>query len=278
MEKLKKYNQKLLAVLGSIAIVFLVIGLIGFCSILISEYQRTSYYDNQDDGILSEEKIEELQKENKREQVISYETPKLIDTLQQLYIIPVSQKSLEDAEIINKSNLLNMYHEALILEKEKADIRYSGSYYGNFNNIIIYNQKTGNTQKLFTERVNFSGFKTVYFDDDIFLLCNVATKDSYKDGVINLRDFKSLYMYSFYSKKFQQVGDSELPIIDYQFINNSKELLIRYGIDKNTNGTYEEYREPSILKRYNFQTEKLTDIVDGKLHNELQQILEGSKK
>jgi hypothetical protein len=275
MEKLKKYNQKLLAVLGTLAILFLIVGLIGIIGILIQEYQRTSYYDRQDDGILSEEKIEELQKENKREQVISYETPKLIDTLQQLYIIPVSQKSLQDAEYID-TGLLNMYSNDLYVEKK--DVRYSKGYFGNFNNIIVYNQKTGNTQKLFTERVNFDGIQTTYFEDDIFLLCKVATKDTFKDGVINLLDFKSLYIYSFASKKLLKVGNNELNVIDYKFITNSKELIIRFGIDKNDNGKYEEYREPSILKRYNFQTETLTDIIDTKLHNELQQLLEGSMK
>jgi Tfp pilus assembly protein PilV len=276
MEKLKKYNQKLLAVLGTIAVLFLIIGLIGITGILIQEYQRTSYYDRQDDGILSEEKIEELQKENKREQVISYETPKLIDTLQQLYIIPVSQKSLEEAENIDSSGLLNMYSNDSY--KKKRDVRYSKGYYGNFNNVIIYDQKTGNTQKLFTERVNFNTIQTVYFEDDIFLLCDVATKDTFKDGVINLEDFTSLYIYSFSSKKLQKVGNDEFTLAGYKFITNSKELIIRFGVDKNSNGKYEEYREPSILKRYNFQTETLTDIIDAKLHNELQQLLEGSVK
>ncbi|QHI37145.1 hypothetical protein IMCC3317_25230 [Kordia antarctica] len=275
MEKLKKYNQKLLAVLGTLTVIFLIVLLIGFISMLIMESQRYSHYDSQDDGILSEEKIEELQKENKREQVISYETPRLVDTLQQLYIIPVSQKSLEEQEDLN-SGLLNMYSADSY--KEKTDLRYSKSYYGNYNNILVLDEKTGNTQKLFTERVNFNNIRTVYFEDDIFLLCKVASKDTFKDGVINLVDFTSLYIYSFNTKKLQKVGNGELPVADYKFINNSKELIISFGIDKNGNGKYEEYREPSILKKYNFQTETLTDIIDSKLHNELQELLEGSTK
>lgn len=79
-------------------------------------------------------------------------------------------------------------------------------------------------------------------------------------------------------EKLKKVGNDELPLAGYKFINDSKELIIRFGIDKNENGKYDEYKEPSILKKYNFQTETLTDIVDTKLHNELQQMLEGSKK
>lgn len=94
IEKIKNYNQKLLAVLGTIGAIFLVIALIAFISIVIKEF-RWSNYDDVETGILSNEKIEKLQKENKREQVISYETPKLIDTLNSVYIFPVSHKTLQ---------------------------------------------------------------------------------------------------------------------------------------------------------------------------------------
>ena len=89
IEKIKNYNQKLLAVLGTIGGIFLVVALVSFISIVIQEHRRYDY-EEPETGILSEEKIEKLQKENKREQVISYETPILIDTLNSKYIIPTS--------------------------------------------------------------------------------------------------------------------------------------------------------------------------------------------
>ena len=70
IEKIKNYNQMLLAVLGTIAIIFALVGLIAFMGTVINEF-RWNRHNDVEGGILSDEKIEELQKENKREQVIS---------------------------------------------------------------------------------------------------------------------------------------------------------------------------------------------------------------
>ncbi|MFT4612745.1 MAG: hypothetical protein ACI9OT_002135 [Gammaproteobacteria bacterium] len=275
IEKIKNYNQKLLAVLGTIGVLFLTIALLAFITFSILDFNdyREEPFET---GILSDEKIEELQKENKREQVISYQTPKLIDTLNQIYIIPISHKSLNEQEEINGKTL------KLITSSNdynyETDQRYSTRYYGDFNNIIVYDQKTENTKKLFDKRVNFDDIKTEYFSDDVLLLFKVAEKDTYKDGVINLLDYKSLYIYSINEKKLKKIVSTGLDVHSYKFLNNSKDLVIRFGIDKNSNGKHEGYNEPTILKKYNFQTETLTDIIDKKTSSQLQKMLEGTKK
>ncbi|MBG6129965.1 hypothetical protein IWQ47_001952 [Aquimarina sp. EL_43] len=274
IDKVKNYNQKLLAVLGTIGAIFLVVALIAFISILIQEYSRSNYHDPET-GILSNEKIEKLQKENKREQVISYETPKLIDTLNSIYIIPVSHKTLNEKENIN--GLLNAFSYSDEFY-EKPDSRYSGEFYGAFNNVIVYNPNNGKNNKLFDERVNFNDIKTEYFDKEILLLIKASEKDTYKDGVINLMDFKSLYVYSFSQKKMQKIGIDGMDVYNYKFINNSKDLIIRFGIDKNNDGLYEEYNEPTLIKNYDFESGQLTDIIDEKTSSDLQKTLEGTQK
>ncbi|WP_165750520.1 hypothetical protein [Cellulophaga sp. Z1A5H] len=274
IEKVKNYNQKLLAVLGTIGAIFLVVGLIAFISILIREY-RWSSYDDDETGILSDEKIETLQKENKREQVISFETPKLIDTLKSTYIIPVAHKNLNEKEDIN--GLLNAYSSSDEFY-EKPDSRYSGGFYGAFHNVILYNANDGTNNKLFDSRVNFNDIKTEYFDKEILMLIKASEKDTYKDGVINLKDFKSLYIYSFSQNKMKKVGIDGMDVYNYKFINNSKNLVIGFGIDKNSDGQYEEHNEPTILKKYDFEKGLLTDIIDKKISVDLQKTLEGTEK
>ncbi|WP_400077296.1 hypothetical protein [Winogradskyella sp. R77965] len=272
--KIEKYNQKLLAVLGTVAVLFLMVGLIAFIILSIQDYNRFNH-DDIETGILSEEKIEALQKENKREQVISYETPKLIDTLNSIYIIPVSHKTLNEKEDI--SGLLNAYSGAEEFY-EKPDKRYSRGFYGAFNNVIIYNPKAGTNKKLFDKRINFNDIYTEYFDSEILLLIMASEKDTYKDGVINLNDFKSIYIYSFSQDKIEKVGIEGMDVHDYKFVNNSKDLIIEFGIDKNNDGQYEKYNEPTLLKKYDFLSGQLTDIVDLKINSELQKMLEGTKK
>jgi hypothetical protein len=275
IEKLKNYNQKILAILGTLAIILVIVSILGIGGIAISELVRFNSYDDTETGILSDEKIEELQKENKREQVISYQNPKLIDTLNSVYIIPVSHKNLNEAEDIN--GLLNI-RKTSSSSYESSDSRYSRQYYGAYNNLIIYNQENDLTNKLFNKRVNFNNIDTEYFSDEILLLFKVAEKDTYKDGVINLSDFKSLYIYSLNEKKLKKIENSEMDIVSYKFLNQSKDLIISFGIDKNNDGKYEDVNEPTLIKKYNYKTGKLTDIIGEKTNSELQKMLEGTEK
>ncbi|SFJ30681.1 hypothetical protein [Olleya namhaensis] len=276
IEKVKNYNQKLLAILGTLAALFLVIALIAFISIIIKEHRDYSSYDDVETGILSDEKIEKLQKENKRLQVISYETPKLIDTLKSIYIIPVSHKMLNQKEDIN--GILNAFSGASGEQYASSDNRYSSGFYGAYNNVIIYDLNNQINKKLFDKRVNFNTIHTEYFDNDILLLMQASEKDTYKDGVINLEDFKSLYIYSFKQKEMKKVSIEGMDVFNYKFLNNSTDLIIEFGIDKNNDGQYESYNEPILIKTYDFKSGTLSDIIDNQTHSELQKTLEGSEQ
>ncbi|PKG52280.1 hypothetical protein [Olleya sp. 1-3] len=275
IEKVKNYNQKLLAILGTLGALFLVIALIAFISIIIKENRDYSSYDDVETGILSDEKIEKLQKENKRLQVISYETPKLIDTLKSVYIIPVSHKMLNQKEDIN--GILNGFVSASGEQYASSNNRYSSGFYGAYNNVIIYDQNNQINKKLFDNRVNFNTIHTAYFDNDILLLMQASEKDTYKDGVLNLEDFKSLYIYSFKQKEMKKVSIEGMDVFNYKFLNNSTDLIIEFGIDKNSDGQYESYNEPILIKRYDFKSGTLSDIIDNQTHSELQKTLEGSE-
>ncbi len=274
IEKIKNYNQKILAILGTLAIILVIISTIGFGGVALYEYLRYRDYDDVETGILSDEKIEELQKENKREQVISFRHPRLIDTLNSTYVIPVSHKTLDEQEDI--MGLLNAYGSSA--NYEPSDNRYSSELYGTFNNVIIYNENEGTSSKLFNKRINFDRIESEYFDDEIFLLMNVAENDTYKDGVINLKDFKSLYIYSLKNNKIKNVKIDGMDVFDYEFLNDSKNLVIRFGIDKNEDGNYNEYNEPTLIKKYSLETGDLTDIINDEIRSELQKTLEGSQK
>jgi hypothetical protein len=275
IEKLKNYNQKLLAILVTIIVLIAIVGFIFITYFAIDEISRSNKYKNQEDGILSDEKIEELQEENKRKQLISYDIPRLIDTLNLIYIIPVSHKTLKSAEFIADEEVLGLMDFSGSI---KTDRRYSSQYYGDFNNLLIYDLKENNTKKLFTERVNFGNIKAEYFDDDILILLEVSNQDTYKDGVVNLMDFKSLFIYSLKEKELRKIHQKNMDVSQVQFVENSKDLLIKFGVDQNGDGKYDEYSEPSIIKKYKFKKDELTNIVDENIDKELQQKLEGTKK
>lgn len=278
IEKVKNYNQKLLAILGTIGGICIIIALISFISLLIKEQKRFDY-NEPETGILSEDKIEKLQKENKREQVISYETPILLDTLNSKYIIPVSHKTLDEEEHISGLlGLTNGFTGSESKEYVKKDERYSKRIYGEFNNVIVYEANSGINRKLFDKRINFDKIKTEYFKNEIIILIKASEKDTFKDGVINLKDFSSLYIYSLNEKKMRKIGIEGMDVYSFNFINKSKDLIVEFGIDKNKDGSFENYNEPIIIKKYDFKNDKLIEIIDSKINSELQKTLEGTKK
>jgi len=62
IDRLKNYNQKLLAILGTVIALLAVVGLITASYFAITEIRRDLRYNKQEEGILSGEEVEKLQK------------------------------------------------------------------------------------------------------------------------------------------------------------------------------------------------------------------------
>lgn len=272
LEKIKNYNQKILAIFGTILIVFAVIGLISFVIIIINEFDWNDQGELET-GILSDEKIVELQRENKRKQIISFDNAQLVDTLNLIYCIPVSHKTLNKPEEIDE-DLLGLLNADI--DKSSYDKRYSRQFYGSFNNLLIYDYKSKDIKKLFDKRINFKIIETEYFEDDILIVFNAADQDTFKDGVINSKDYSALYIYSINGKKLKKIQKTEMTISNFKFVENSKNLIISFGVDHDKNGSFDDYKEPRVLEIYDYDSEELKMIVDKNTILELQNTLEGS--
>ncbi|WP_282069994.1 hypothetical protein [Olleya namhaensis] len=75
----------------------------------------------------------------------------------------------------------------------------------------------------------------------------------------------------------KKVSIEGMDVFNYKFLNNSTDLIIEFGIDKNNDGQYESYNEPILIKRYDFKSGTLSDIIENQTHSELQKTLEGSE-
>ncbi len=272
MNKIKIYNQIILAFLGTILLLIAIVGLV--YSITLTVY-TISENNNTVEGIVSDENIEKLQKENKRKQLISYESPQLLDTLNQIYMIPVSHKTLNQVENIKEENTLSSLE---LYTSSKIDKRYSKWYYGCYNNILIYDYNNQTINKLFTDRVTFENIYTRYFDDDILVLLEVSTADSNKDGIINKYDYKSVFIYSLRNNELDEIKLEYAYVTQVNFVQNSKDLMIKFGMDYNKDGQFNKTLEPSLIKRYNYKQKKIIDIVSKDLHDELQMRFDGVVK
>ena len=267
IEKVKNYNQRLLAVFGTVASL-LVIGmlLLTFLEILVDSFPRRSQ-DNPS-GILSEEQVDILRKDSLVKESISYEFPMLVDTLNSIYLIPVSPQTLQDATEYSGKRLN-------LTSRFSSKENYKNRYYGTQVNLLVYDAKNGATDKLFSNRVVINSFTWKRLKNDYFLIMDVAEKDTNKSGEINVRDLKVLYIYSFKNKDIKRVEERNATIMDYDFVPDSYDLILRFGMDKDNNGSFDYYNEPSIIKTYNIESGELNSIVSSELDVELLRIITG---
>ncbi len=79
-------------------------------------------------------------------------------------------------------------------------------------------------------------------------------------------------------KRLWEIKLDSADVLQINFVENSKDLIIQFGIDHNKDGKFDQYSEPSFIKKYDYKSEKLIDIVSQEINTELQMKLEGTKK
>ncbi|MCK4663066.1 MAG: hypothetical protein KAT68_09390 [Bacteroidales bacterium] len=270
INKIKDFNQKVLAIFGSLAIVLIAIVIIW----TITEYFRSMSYNryNDEPEIVSNEKAQENYDKNIRTHQVSFESFRLVDTINNVYLIPVSQSALKLEEYISKKDkssngtlgLLDMYGG------------YSDFYYDyrSYNNALIYDSRDTSIQKLFESRLSINRINIEKIAGKPFVLIAATDKDTNKDDILDASDSKTLYIYSVDSKTLTEIKSKNTDFVDYKVISGKEQLIIKYGLDKDKNGTY-NWDEPMIMKLYSIRDNKLSDLIASDLINELQNTLDG---
>lgn len=272
IDKIKNYNQKVLAIFGSLAIVLVTILIFW----TITEFINQISYRNhrQETEIISNEQAEENYEKSIRTHQVSFESFRLIDSLNGIYLIPVSQTALKLEEYIDKKNrssdgtlgLLNMHGE------------YSDFYYDyySFNNALIYDSRDGSIQRLFDKRISINKINLESIAGKPYVIFAATDKDTDNNGVLDEDDSKTLYIYSVHNKKLTEINCDNADFVSYDLVLGKDKLIINYGLDKNKNGVY-NWDEPMIMKVYDIKTNTLNNLIGPELINELQNTLDGKK-
>lgn len=270
INKVRNYNQKLLAAFGSLAVILIIVLIIISISTFISDIR----WRNRDiePEIVSNEVAEDNYENQIRTHQVSFETLRLIDTANVVYLLPVSQSALKLDEFIDKNSipsngslgLLDMYGG------------YSNFYYDDksYNNAIIFDSRDASVEKLFQKRLSINKIYIKQIETASYVFFAVTDKDSNKDGILNADDFKTLYYYSVRDKELTEVKSDNTDFVDFDIIPNKSQIIIKYGLDKDANGKY-DWDEPMIMKVYSIKDKKLNSLVGTDLIDKLQATLDG---
>jgi len=280
IEKIKNFNQVILAIAGVFGLIILLVLIVA----LISDLSHTWNFGSSrnttiTNSLISEEKVETLIQDNQRLQIISYESPKLIDTLNAVYIIPISVSTLDKPETVVESAggdglmaLMDTYGSF----SRKKGYHEENYFEGLFANLIVYQPSVNKSILLFNERIMLGGLRTYNFKDDILLVFWTAEKDTNKDGLVNYHDDTNLCIYSMKTGKIHRIAEGQNSITDYQFVENSKDLLIEFSLSEYKDVKFKSYKPRKIMK-YEFETEKLSEVVPAKIQQQMQNLIEGKK-
>jgi|GEM_PF-6555412 len=264
---MNKYNQIMLSILGTLLVLTLLIGIGG----LIYEWNASRQWDHrQEVGIASDENVTALTKDSLRRQIISFQSVQLLDTSQQLYLIPVGTTNLPGAERIDENDLLGLTNSFTV----STGYYYTGE---NFNNLLLYEGTTGQSVALFEERVNISEFRILKHLGQLTVVLFVNRVDSNKDGFLTRSDMTQLV---YYKVDARELVDIPLDGRDFRRIERmypTDQYIVYFGVDKNRNGLYEFKSESQLLYRIDFVKDQLEPLILGEQLQELQGLLEGSK-
>ena len=267
MEKLKKYNQKLLAIIGTLA-VLLLSGLTIFAIVaLIMELTKPDYV-HVDDSFTIETPIEDSIKY--RDQTVTFRKPILTDTTNSKYLIPVSQIRLGVPEAYEDAQFNLISGSGYRKKRYYASSRRSG----NFNNFILNFTKTGKEEIIFKQRSFITSYQFFEVDSNVYIIFEASINDLNKDKKLNARDLKSFFCFNVSQNKLTEVSLADKGLLDSFIDYNSNTFTLEFGVDKNKNGSIDYSEEPSILKSFNYLIGELTDLISEKSINEVQRIID----
>lgn len=102
-----------------------------------------------------------------------------------------------------------------------------------------------------------------------------ASNDTDKNGVIDLSDLRSLYVYSLHTEKMRVIADAGNQVANYSFIENSKNLLVEFQLSQYKENLFEYAGSPKKILKYDFEAQRLISIIPEAIQKEMQKLVEG---
>lgn len=267
IEKIKKYNQILLAIGGTVAVLFCIFGLVLF---MVEEGQYFFHSNNnQPSGIIATEEVEQLVEDSIRKQVISFTNLTLLDSATQLYLLPVTQANLMQDE--NLDGLLGLTNSSRGWRGKKG-------YYNSrnlFNNFVIYSSLNQQSSIVFKERVSISAYQLYEKNNQQYLLIEAADTDTNKDKYINDDDLQKLFIYEIETAKLQRIRANEAYTTHRIIETRTNEVVGQFGLDRNKSGEFAIGKEPLIYYKVDVENKRLIEMVTPQQIEQLQMLLEG---
>ena len=263
MQRIKNYNQIMLAIAGTVGVIILIFSAI----MLLMQLTRSWSYDNNRDnsGVIATEETNELKKDSIRKQIISFNSIEVIDSVSQLFLLPVGQANLANKEKFD-TQLFNAKNSI-------GDYSYRNYYY---NNLVIFDAISSESKIIFEERLSIERYFIHEINNEKYIVIEGAKTDTNKDGILNSNDFQDIFIYDMQKKQLSEIKTQDnfttLSVIRPQ---RSNQLVAQFGIDRNNNFNFEGKTEPKAYYKIDLNSMTLQEFINADQVTALQKLLEG---
>ena len=265
MDKLQKYNQRLLAIIGTIVIVMIAVLLLIGVFVLIFEIIDAN--TDVDRGVqIVQTDAEADSTIIIRRQQISLDDPYQLDSTKSLYLIPIGQVNLKNAEEIE-------IESGGRIKFASSNYEYK-SYYGNYNNFILTDFTSGASNKIFINKVVITKWAYLRIQNNEILIFKGSDKDSNKDNILGWDDFHNVYVYYLDEGVLKDYVFDKKTVIDFEGLNKTNLISVRVGIDKNEDYEFDRDHEPQDIYVIDVETKDMNRLVSDELMDELQMTLD----
>ena len=267
VEKIKKYNQVLLALFGTLTFIFALIGGL----FLLTQLYRDIFPDPQvgEEGvrIIESSDFDLDATQSKKFQEVTYLDPVQLDSGLAELIIPVSQVNLEVPENVRGTET------ALLDSYESSNFIYM-NYYGFFNNFLLYNNEVSTYDVIFDFKASLNHWAYLKFKNRRLLIFQGTSIDSNEDGFLNHKDFQQLYIYHLSDSTLIKLEIPNATVVKFDPMAETNLISVRIGIDKNEDKEFDELRESYRLFRYNVDSREYSEFVPESLNKTIQKLIE----
>lgn len=153
---------------------------------------------------------------------------------------------------------------------------------GRFNNVLIYDKKTGAAKKIFDTRITITEFRLLNGPTKRVLAFLGTSDDTNRDGRLDEDDLQKLFVYTMADGQLHPVTGLTASPTRLIEVDGVDYLVLESAIDTNKDGEVRDddegiVPEPRILYRVDLNTFTAKPLLDPALVNDVQATLDGVK-
>ncbi len=266
MSKLQRYNQKLLAIIGTVLLLFALFGVIaGIVVVIIEAFDKPSTPDGIQVNIndSSHNRPADLIRHQ-----ISFKEPIQLDTAEAIYLSPVGQVKISEDE---KSRNSSFWGSGSSYESGKYKFN---SYYGFYNNFVLNDFSKNTSHQIFKEKVVISHWAHVKIKEEDILLFRGVSSDQNNDHLLNDEDYQSLYVYDINKDGLQKFHFDNQTVLSFEPLKKTDFVMVKVGEDINGDKVYFSNSEPQKTLILNVHTKKLEELIPDTMKESIQKLIE----